>query len=81
VKRRGELVSLAVSKLTYVQKAKLRMLCEQKLQEYVQRRGPGSGLPFVGDRPVPDSLRYRVLKGRRVAVLCAVLPRKNAPSM
>ena len=40
VKRDGELVSLKIKeKLTFDQKAHLKMLCEQKLQEFIKKRG------------------------------------------
>lgn len=73
VERQGELVSLTVSKLTYQQKAQIRMLCEQKLQEFVQKRGLGIwDYRFLETDPIPDSLRYLTLKasGGRCA-LCA----------
>jgi hypothetical protein len=41
LKRDGDLVSLNISSLSYPQKATLKMLCEKRLQEYVQKRGLG----------------------------------------
>jgi len=70
----SDLVSLATNTLTFVQKAKIKMLCEQRLQEYVQKRGLSLwDYRLSGDDPVPDSLRYQVLKasGCRCA-LCGV---------
>ena len=37
----GRVVSLNTSNLTLVQKAHIRMICEQKLQAFVQKRGIG----------------------------------------
>jgi len=64
VKRDGELVSLKIKeKLTFDQKAHLKMLCEQKLQEFIKKRGLGLwDYRLLDTDPIPDSLRYRVLK-------------------
>ena len=37
----GQLVSLNTKKLTLQQKAHIRMICEQRLQSFVQKRGIG----------------------------------------
>ncbi len=49
--------------LSYEQKAEIKMLCEKKLQDYVQKRGIGIwDYRLLDDKPIPDNLRYRVLK-------------------
>lgn len=63
VTRQGELISLNVKGLTLQQKAHVRALCEQKLQEYVQKKGLSIwDYRLLESDPVPDSLRYQVLK-------------------
>jgi ATP adenylyltransferase len=63
IKRQGDLVSLATNTLTFVQRAKIKMLCEQRLQEYVQKRGMSLwDYRLSEDDPVPDSLQYQALK-------------------
>ena len=63
VEKDGDLVSLKVPKLNYEQKATVKMLCEQRLQKYVQKRGLGIwDYRLLDTDPVPDSLRYNVLK-------------------
>jgi len=63
IKCQGDLVSLAANTLTFVQRAKIKMLCEQRLQEYVQKRGLSLwDYRLSEDDPVPDSLRYQALK-------------------
>lgn len=62
VRRDGDLILLATEKLTLEQRARVKMLCEMRMQEYVQKRG----LAIWDHRlleadPVPDNLRYRVL--------------------
>ena len=45
VSSEGNLVHLNVKSLTLEQKAHIRSLCEQKLQEYVQKKGLGNPIP------------------------------------
>jgi len=59
----GQLVSLSAKELTLQQKAHLRMICEQKLQSFVQKRGIGIwDYRLLDEEPIPDSLRFLVLK-------------------
>ncbi len=63
VERDGELISLTAGKLTLEQIAGLRMLCEQRMQEYVQKRGLSLwDYRLLEADPIPDSVRYMVLK-------------------
>jgi len=74
VSREGDLVSLQTRKLSLEQRATIRMLCEQKMQSFIQTRGLGIWDYRLGETdPVPDSLRFRVLKdaGGRCA-LCGI---------
>jgi ATP adenylyltransferase len=55
----GRVVSLNTNNLTLVQKAHIRMICEQKLQSFVQKRGIGIwDYRLLDDDPIPDSLRF-----------------------
>lgn len=61
----GDLVSLNIDykKLTLEQKAQIRILCEQRLQGFVRQRGLGIwDHRLLESDPVPDSLRFQVLK-------------------
>lgn len=59
----GQLVSLTTSSLTLEQKAHIQMLCEQRLQSFVQKRGIGIwDYRLLDEEPIPDSLRFQVLK-------------------
>ncbi|MGD0153413.1 MAG: HNH endonuclease [Thermacetogeniaceae bacterium] len=63
IKRQGDLVSLTTNTLTFVERAKIKMHCEQRLQEYVQKRGLSLwDYRLSEDDPVPDSLRFQALK-------------------
>jgi diadenosine tetraphosphate (Ap4A) HIT family hydrolase len=63
VSKDGELVHLNTKRLTLEQKAHLRSICEQKLQEFVQKKGLGIwDYRLLETDPVPDSLRFQVLK-------------------
>ncbi len=59
----GKLVSLNVGNLTLEQSAHIRMICEQRLQSFIQKRGIAIwDYRLLDDDPVTDSLRFRVLK-------------------
>jgi ATP adenylyltransferase len=71
IKCQGDLVSLSTKSLTLEQRAKIKMLCEQRLQEYVQKRDLSLwDYRLSEDDPVPDSLRFQALKasGARCAL-------------
>ncbi len=79
VTRSGDLVSLSVGHLDLQQRAHIKMLCEERLRGFVQKRGLGTwDYRLLDVDPVPDSLRYRVLKeaGGRCA-LCGVTSRER----
>ena len=62
VERDGDLVSLGTKKLTLEQKAQIRMVCERRMQEYVQKRGLSIwDHRLLESDPVPDSTYYNVL--------------------
>lgn len=73
----GQLVSLNTKNLTLEQKAHIRMICEQRLQSFVQKRGIGIwDYRLLDEEPIPDSLRFLVLKAAGDGASCAVsLPR------
>lgn len=68
VERQGEFVSLAISDLSFRDKAELKKLCEQKIQDYISTRGLSIwDYRLLNQSPIPESLRYRILaesKGR-----------------
>jgi ATP adenylyltransferase len=75
----GQLVSLNTKNLTLVQKAHIRMLCEEKIQSFVEKRGIEIwDYRLLDDDPIPDSLRFLVLKtaGGRCQ-LCGILAKER----
>jgi ATP adenylyltransferase len=63
ITKNEDLVSLNVKRLTLEQKAEIRKICEQKMQEYIASRGLSIwDYRLLDENAVPDSLRYRVLK-------------------
>lgn len=63
ISRDKNLLSLQVTKLSFAQKAHLKMLCEQKLQEFIVKKGLGLwDYRMLDTDPVPGSLRNRVLQ-------------------
>ena len=63
IERAGQLVKLKVDKLTFKEKAQLKALCDQKIQEFLEKRGLATwDYRLLELDPVPDSIRYNVLK-------------------
>ena len=63
VSKDGDLVSINIKNLSYEQKAQIKMACENRLQDFILKRGLGIwDYRMLDTDPVPDSLRYRVLK-------------------
>ena len=63
INREGNLVSLSTGKLSFEQKSEIKMLCEKALREFIVKKGLGiSDYRMLDTDPIPDSLRYRVLK-------------------
>jgi ATP adenylyltransferase len=63
ISREGELISLRVKKLTLEQKAEIKKLCEQKIQEFIVSRGLSTwDYRLLDDTLVSDTLRYQVLR-------------------
>jgi ATP adenylyltransferase len=61
--RSGELVNLELPKLTLEEKATIRRLCEEKMQAFIESRGLSIwDHRLLETDPVPNSLRYQVLK-------------------
>jgi len=58
----GKLVTLNTKKMNYQEKAQIKVLCEKKLQDFIQRKGLAIwDYRLLDVQPVPDSLRYQVL--------------------
>lgn len=69
----NDLISLNVEKITFKEKAHLRRLCEEKIQQYLQKRGLAIWNYRFTDDPVPDSIRYKILKaGKQRCALCGI---------
>jgi ATP adenylyltransferase len=63
IQTEGNLISLNTGKLTFEQKAHLKMLCEKSLREFIVKKGLGIwDYRLLDTDPIPDSLRYRILK-------------------
>jgi ATP adenylyltransferase len=59
----GRLISLAIPPLTLQQKAELRKICDQKLQDFIVRNGISIwDYKLIDNRGINDDLRFRVLK-------------------
>ena len=62
VKREGDLVTLTTGKLTFEEKAQVKMLCEKKMQEFIVSRGLKIWDYRLLDSPVSGSLYYEAMK-------------------
>jgi len=59
----GDLVSLSAQNLSLEQRAKIRGACEDRLMGFVSKRGLTTwDYRMMEDDPVPESVRYRLLK-------------------
>jgi diadenosine tetraphosphate (Ap4A) HIT family hydrolase len=79
VSKDGDLVSINIKNLSYEQKAQIKMACENRLQDFILKRGLGIwDYRMLDTDPVSDSLRYRVLKesGGRCA-LCGATKKER----
>lgn len=81
VAEEGKIIKLNTdfNKLTINDKAEIKKLCEQKIQEYISKRGLSIWDYRLGGGPVNDNLRMRVLreaKGR--CALCGVSVKERA---
>lgn len=75
----GKLINLTPRNLTFKQKAELKKICEDKLQDYVSSRGLAIwDYRFLDTEQIPDSLRLLVLKesGGRCA-LCGATKKER----
>lgn len=63
VAREGELIRLNAPPLDFRQRARLKLLCEQRLQRFLEQRGLALwDYRLLEIDPVPDNLRFQVLK-------------------
>ena len=79
VQEDGKLISLSTERLTFEQRSAVLMACEQRMHEFVAKRGLALwDYRMLDTEPIPDSLRLRVLmaSGRRCA-LCGGTSRER----
>lgn len=72
IERKDDLIELKTEKLSFQELAEIKMLCEEKVYEFVSQKGLGIwDYRFLDSKYVPDSLRYRVLKeAKGICALC-----------
>lgn len=80
ITKEGDLIRLTTSKLTFQQKAELKRICEERLQGYIAERGLSIwDYRLLDTDPVPDSLRYRVLKDSQGRCALCGATKKESP--
>lgn len=61
--RDGQLVWLNIGAMTFKEKTQIKALCDQKIQEFLERRGLSTwDYRLLETEPVPDTIRYDVLR-------------------
>lgn len=72
------LISLNIKKFTFKEKAQLKGICEEKIQQYLEKRGLATWDYRFSADPVPDSIRYKVLKaGKQRCALCGITAKER----
>lgn len=72
------IISLNVKKFTFKEKAQLKRICEEKIQQYLEKRGLATWDYRFSADPVPDSIRYKVLKaGKQRCALCGITAKER----
>ncbi|MBL7013754.1 MAG: HIT domain-containing protein [Candidatus Marinimicrobia bacterium] len=72
------IISLNVKKFTFKEKAQLKRICEEKIQQYLEKRGLATWNYRFSADPVPDSIRYKVLKaGKQRCALCGITAKER----
>jgi ATP adenylyltransferase len=63
IERDGNIVHLPIGKLSFKEKSQIKALCDAKIQEFLERRGLATwDYRLLESQPVPDTIRYTVLK-------------------
>ena len=72
IERKDDLIELKTGKLSFQELTEIKMLCEEKVHEFVSQKGLGVwDYRFLDSEYVSDSLRYRVLKeANGICALC-----------
>lgn len=75
-----ELISLNIKKLTMEEKSKLTLLCEMKIQEYIQKRGEGTWIgSLLDNNAISGSVRNTVLeRAGGTCELCGISVKEKA---
>jgi ATP adenylyltransferase len=72
------LISLNIKKFTFKEKTQLKRICEEKIQQYLEKRGLATWDYRFSTDPVPDSIRFRVLKaGKQRCALCGITAKEK----
>ena len=74
ISKRAELIELQVDNLTYAQKAQIRAACENRISDFLEKRGIDVWSGLLEMDPVPSTVRYDVLKRDRKCALCGASP-------
>ena len=80
IAQKGNLVSLTVPRLTLQQRAELKKICDQRLQDYIVRNGISIwDYRLIDNQGVNDDLRFRVLREARGRCALCGASNKDTP--
>jgi ATP adenylyltransferase len=75
---RDGVVRLNVNRMTFEQRAELRAACDQAIGDFLSRRGLATwDNRLLELEPVPESVRYEVLKRDGRCLLCGATPQEE----
>lgn len=75
---RDGVVRLNVDRMTFEQRAELRAACDQAIGDFLSRRGLATwDNRLLELEPVPESIRYEVLKRDGRCLLCGATPQEE----
>ena len=63
-------ITLNVGSMSYVDRAEIVSICNQRISDFVNERGEGVWSGMMQLNPVPQSIRYKVLARDRKCCLC-----------
>jgi hypothetical protein len=74
VTKNGNLITLNVNELSLEERRAIISECEERITEFIKTRGLTTWSGLLDLDPVPESIRYQVLKRDRRCVLCGAKP-------
>jgi len=78
VSKNGDLVLLSCGEFSLEERRMIVAACESRISQFIRSRGLTTWAGLLELEPVPESIRYQVLKRDRICKLCGAGP-ENGP--